>query len=66
MKILLEERPAQEPMARPVVIQDETLGGMGDPNLQGERQEMPMMSEEERDRMREELLQLFERDGAPL
>ena len=66
VKILLEERPAQEPMARPVVIQDETLGGMGDPNLQGERQEMPMMSEEERDRMREELLQLFERDGAPL
>ncbi|MBB3105645.1 serine protease DegS [Psychrobacter luti] len=66
VKILLEERPAQEPMASPVVIHDETLGGMEDPSLQGERAEVPMMSEAERDRMREELLQLFERDGAPL
>lgn len=66
VKILLEERPAQEPMERPVVILDESLGGMEDPSLQGDRQEVPMMSEAERDRMREELLQLFERDGAPL
>ena len=66
VKILLEERPAQEPMERPVVILDEIVGGMEDPNLQGERQDVPMMSEAERDRMREELLQLFERDGAPL
>ncbi|MGP5134738.1 S1C family serine protease [Psychrobacter cibarius] len=66
VKILLEERPAQEPMERPVVILDEGIGGMEDPNLQGERQDVPMMSEAERDRMREELLQLFERDGAPL
>lgn len=62
VKILLEERPEQEPMERPVMMmQDEGMGG-----LQGERQEVPMMSEAERDRMREELLQLFERDGAPL
>ena len=66
VKILLEERPAQEPMASPVVIHDETLGGMEDPSLQGDRAEVPMMSEAERDRMREELLQIFERDGAPL
>ncbi|MGP5338041.1 S1C family serine protease [Psychrobacter maritimus] len=66
VKILLEERPAQEPMASPVVIHDETLGGMEDPSIQGDRAEVPMMSEAERDRMREELLQLFERDGAPL
>ena len=66
VKILLEERPAQEPMASPVVIHDETLGGMEDPSLQGDRAEVPMMSEAERDRMGEELLQLFERDGAPL
>ncbi len=66
VKILLEERPAQEPMERPVVILDENVGGIEDPNLQGERQDVPMMSEAERDRMREELLQLFERDGAPL
>ena len=66
VKILLEERPAQEPMERPVVILDENVGGIEDPNLQGEGQDVPMMSEAERDRMREELLQLFERDGAPL
>ena len=53
-------------MARPVIIHDETLGGMGDPSLQNDGEEVPMMSEAERDRMREELLQLFERDGAPL
>ncbi|MBE0407976.1 S1C family serine protease [Psychrobacter sp. AOP22-C1-22] len=63
--ILLEERPEQQPIERPVVIHDETLGGRGHPSLQGEGQEVPMMSKEERDRMREELLQLFERDGAP-
>src|SRR5699024_3295320 len=66
VEILLAERPAQEPMARPVIIHDETLGGMGDPSLQYDGEEVPMMSEAERDRMREELLRLFERDGAPL
>ena len=66
MKILLEERPVEEPVTVPVVIQDETLGGNQPPSLQAPEQDTPMMSEAERDRMREELLQLFERDGAPL
>ncbi len=66
VKIQLEERPAQESVEQPVVLHDETLGGAGQPNLEDGTQEVPMMSEAERDRMREELLQLFERDGAPL
>lgn len=66
VKILLEERPVEEPVTVPVVIQDETLGGNQPPSLQAPEQDIPMMSEAERDRMREELLLLFERDGAPL
>jgi len=67
VKILLEERPIEEPAPVPVVIQDEALGGSQPPSLQAPgNQDIPMMSEAERDRMREELLQLFERDGAPL
>ena len=58
VKIVLEERPVQEPTPRPVIIHDETLGGSGQPYLPDE--EVPMMSEAERDRMREELLKLFE------
>lgn len=63
VEITLEERPVQEPIERPVVMMQD--GSMGQPEIQGERQEVPMMTEEERDRMREELLQLFERGGAP-
>ncbi len=71
VKILLEERPAEEPKVVPVIVPDEALEGRAHPRLQGQGeaegqgQEIPMMSEAERDRMREELLQLFERDGAP-
>ena len=50
----------------PVVLQDEALDGSQPPSLQAPEQDTPMMSEAERDRMREELLLLFERDGAPL
>ncbi|WP_201594660.1 S1C family serine protease [Psychrobacter vallis] len=65
VEILLEERPVQESIERPVVMmEDERIGQQG---LQSTPQEdVPMMSEAERDRMREELLKLFERDGAPL
>ena len=63
VEILLEERPAQETVEQPVVMMQDEDGQSG---LQGEQQEVPMMSEAERDRMREELLKLFERDGAPL
>ena len=66
VKILLEERPVEEPVPMPVVLQDEALGGSQPPSLQAPEQDTPMMSEAERDRMREELLLLFERDGAPL
>lgn len=64
VQILLEERPVQEPVPRPVVLQDEALGGMEQPNIQSD-EAVPMMSEEERDLMREELLKLFEGNGAP-
>lgn len=63
VEILLEERPAQETVEQPVVMMQDEDGQSG---LQGGQQEVPMMSEAERDRMREELLKLFERDGAPL
>ncbi|MGP9687590.1 S1C family serine protease [Psychrobacter sp. AOP22-C1-C5] len=63
VEILLEERPVQEPLERPVVMMQD--GSMGQPSIQGEQQEVPMMSEAERDRMREELLKLFENGGAP-
>ena len=63
VKITLEERPAQEPLERPVVLQNESMGGMGEPSIQGD-EETPMMSKAERDRMREELMKLFEQDTA--
>lgn len=63
VEILLEERPVQEAVEQPVAMMQGEDGQLG---LQGEPQEVPMMSEAERDRMREELLKLFERDGAPL
>ena len=66
VKILLEERPVEEVVPVPVVIQDETLGGAQPPRVEAPQENIPMMSEAERDRMREELLSLFERDGAPL
>ena len=61
VKIMLEERPAQEPIERPVVLQGESMDGMGG-SIQGDQQ-APMMSEAERDRMREELMKLFEQDS---
>ena len=61
VKIMLEERPAQEPIDRPVVLQGENMDGMGG-SIQGDQQ-APMMSEAERDRMREELMKLFEQDS---
>ena len=65
VEILLEERPVQESIERPVVMMEDE--GIGQQGLQSTPQEdVPMMSEAERDRMREELLKLFERDGAPL
>lgn len=63
IKIMLAERPQQEVVETPKIIHDESLGGQ--PSYHGQDQNEPMMSEEERVRMREELLQLFERDGAP-
>ena len=62
VQIVLEERPVQEPTPRPVVLRDESLGGMGQPSLRGD-ENVPMMSEAERDRMREELMKLFEQDA---
>ena len=61
VKIMLEERPVQEPIERPVVLQGESMDGMGG-SIQGDQQ-APMMSEAERDRMREELMKLFEQDS---
>ena len=43
VKIMLEERPAQEPIERPVVLQGESMNGMGG-SIQGDQQ-APMMSE---------------------
>lgn len=60
VKILLDERPPQEAVEPPIIIHDDNLDGQ--PGYQGQNQ--PMMSEEERDRMREELLQLFEKESA--
>ncbi|MGO2230344.1 S1C family serine protease [Psychrobacter sp.] len=64
VQIVLEERPEQEPTARPAVLQNDLSGGTGQPTIEDD-EAAPMMSEEERDRMREELLKLFERNGAP-
>ncbi len=58
--ITLAERPAQEVVPRPVLME----GGPEERNYNGQSQR-PMMSEEERDRMREELMKLFEDQGAP-
>ena len=64
VKIMLEERPVQEPIERPVVLQGESMGGMeAEPSIQSD-EEAPMMSKAERDRMREELMKLFEQDTA--
>ncbi len=57
VKIMLTERPAQEEVEPPTVIYDESING------EAQQQEAPM-SEEERLRLREELLQLFEQDTA--
>ncbi|WP_350558425.1 trypsin-like peptidase domain-containing protein [Psychrobacter sp. CAL346-MNA-CIBAN-0220] len=62
IKIMLEERPAQEVVEPPTIIHDESLGGQ--PSYHGEGQDEAVMSEEERIRMREELLKLFENDAS--
>ncbi len=60
--IMLEERPAQQATEMPVVGRSDRGG---QPNIHGDLQgDAPMMSEAERDRMREELLKLFEQDTA--
>ena len=58
--VTLAERPSQEVVQRPVIME-----GGPEQNYHGESQERPMMSEEERDRMREERMKLFENNGAP-
>ena len=58
--VTLAERPSQEVVQRPVIME-----GGPEQNYHGESQDRPMMSEEERDRMREELMKLFENNGAP-
>ena len=58
--VTLAERPSQEVVQRPVIME-----GGPEQNYHGESQKRPMMSEEERDRMREELMKLFENNGAP-
>ncbi|MDN5566342.1 MAG: trypsin-like peptidase domain-containing protein [Psychrobacter sp.] len=63
VEIMLEERPVQDVVPRPVAIGG-GQGGLEDPDYHGQTQNRPMMSEEERDRMREELMKLFEQDGA--
>lgn len=68
IEVTLEERPAQEATQPPPrVLYDNGLGGRNHPNFEGDGLEregdMPMMSEEERDRMREELLKLFEQEA---
>ncbi len=63
VEIMLEERPVQEVVQRPVAIGG-GQGGLEEPDYHGQAQNRPMMSEEERDRMREELMKLFEQDGA--
>ncbi|MCH1782038.1 S1C family serine protease [Psychrobacter glaciei] len=68
VKIMLEERPAQEPVERPVVLQEGSIGGMEEGEMPERSiqndEEAPMMSKAERDRMREELMKLFEQDTA--
>jgi hypothetical protein len=62
VKIMLMERPVQEEVAAPAIMGDEGINGQS--NYHGETQDAPMMSQEERTRLREELLQLFEKDAA--
>lgn len=71
VKIVLMERPAQPETEQPNVIFDDGFTGQGNQsgqggqeNYHGESQNGSMMSEEERDRMREELMKLFEQEGA--
>lgn len=61
VKIVLMERPPQEEIVEANIIYDD--GFTGQPNYHGEAQDAPPMSEEERLRMREELLKLFEQDA---
>ena len=57
--IALAERPAQQ------VVESPAIGQGGMEGFQGHsQQDRPMMSEEERDRMREELMKLFEQESA--
>ncbi len=59
--VTLTERPTQEVVQRPVIME----GGPEEPDYHSQLQEdRPMMSEAERDRMREELMKLFEDQGA--
>lgn len=60
VEIMLEERPVQEVVQRPVAME----GGLEEPDYHGQSPDRPMMSEEERDRMREELMKLFEQESA--
>ena len=68
VKIILMERPPQEEVEQPTIIYDENAPGQPsyqhDYEGQDQGQEAPPMSEEERLRMREELLKLFEQDAA--
>lgn len=59
--IKLAERPAQEVAQASGGISE---GGSEQPNYHGQSQDRPMMSDEERDRMREELMRMFEQDTA--
>lgn len=64
VEILLEERPVQESIERPVVMMEGEGMGQQQQGLQNAPQaDVPMMSEAERDRMREELMKLFEQDA---
>ncbi len=59
VEIVLEERPVQEVVEAPTIM-NERMDGQSNYNGESSR---PMMSEAERDRMREELLKLFEQDS---
>ncbi|WP_169391769.1 MULTISPECIES: S1C family serine protease [Psychrobacter] len=59
IKIMLMERPAQEE-PDPTIIFDENLGGQ---DAQNQAQIAPELSEAERNRLREELLEMIEQDA---
>lgn len=61
VEVLLTERPAQDTPPPINVIPNEGLDGRDD-GAHLDNPDAPMMSEAERDRMREELLKLFEQD----